>query len=328
MKFLSLIILLTSSLPGLAEEDFPVLSLQRKTWEEARNAAQAKIDKSYLNRLEELKKDSVKKGDLDAARAFDKEIKGEAKGAEEEPASLTEMRTARNKALEAAFKPIDKKYWEDLKLLKEYSQQQGDLEKLEVVIAEINKVLAPHANQNKASQKAAKSSFFTKARQGKVEKISLTKLKPFYKLVGNSYGVYNEELAFDGVVGGTPRYKQPIVEGKVVKSFIKAVPPKAIISYKIPAGMNYFSMIGANLPGTSTSFKYIISIDEEVVFESKGLGSYEGAVAPFIVEVPSGSKTITLAIDEMGSNNNDHSVWANPMFRAKKPTPRQVLNLK
>ena len=69
-------------------------------------------------------------------------------------------------------------------------------------------------------------------------------------------------------------------------------------------------------------------IDAEVVFESKELGSYEGAVAPFIVEIPSGSKTITLAIDEMGSNNNDHSVWANPMFKAKKQTLNLVLSLK
>ncbi|MDB4409160.1 hypothetical protein N9165_03765 [Akkermansiaceae bacterium] len=152
MRLLPLIIFLTSSLLGLAEEDFPVLSLQRETWEEARNAAQAKIDKSYLNRLEDLKKDSVRKDDLDAARAFDKEIKGEAKGAEEEPASLTKMRADRAKALETAFKPIDKKYWENLKLLKEYSQQQGDLEKMEVVIAEINKVLAPYEKEENTTQ--------------------------------------------------------------------------------------------------------------------------------------------------------------------------------
>ena len=152
MKIRPLIILLTSSLLGLAEEDFPVLSLQRETWEEARNAAQAKIDKSYLNRLEELKKDSVKKDDLDAARSFDKAIKGEAKGAEEEPASLTRMRADRDKALETAFKPIDKKYWEDLKLLKEYSQRQGDLEKMEVVIAEIDKVMAPYEKEEITAQ--------------------------------------------------------------------------------------------------------------------------------------------------------------------------------
>ena len=125
MRLLSFIIFLTSSLLGLAEEDFPALSLQRKNWKEARSAAQAEIDKSYLLRLQELKKDSVKKGDLDAARAFDKAIKGEAKGDEDEPATLTKMRKARDKALEAAFKPIDKKYWEDLKLLKGYSQRSS-----------------------------------------------------------------------------------------------------------------------------------------------------------------------------------------------------------
>ena len=65
MKFLSLFILLTSSLLGLAGEDFPVLSLKREKWGEARGEAQAKVDKSYLSRLQELKKDSVKKGDTD-----------------------------------------------------------------------------------------------------------------------------------------------------------------------------------------------------------------------------------------------------------------------
>ena len=328
MRLLPLIILLTSSLLGLAEEDFPVLSLQRETWKEARNAAQAKIDKSYLNRLEELKKDSVKKDDLDAARSFDKAIKGEAKGAEEEPASLTRMRADRDKALETAFKPIDKKYWEDLKLLKEYSQRQGDLEKIEVVIAEINKLLTPYANQNKASQKAAESSSFTKPRQGKVESISLTKLKPFFKNVGRSYGVYNENTPFDGVSSGTTQAEAPTIKGKVVKSFIKAFPPRSVLSYKIPEGLNYFTAVGTNMPRANTSFKYIIRIDDEVVFESKELGSYEGDVAPFIVEIPGGSKTITLTIDEMGNQNNDQSVWANPMFRVKKPTPGFVLSLK
>ena len=61
MRRLLLGLFLISTLLGLAEEDFPVLSLQRKTWEEARSSAQAEIDKSYLNRLEELKKDLVKK---------------------------------------------------------------------------------------------------------------------------------------------------------------------------------------------------------------------------------------------------------------------------
>ena len=199
---------------------------------------------------------------------------------------------------------------------------------MEVVIAEIDKVTAPYANQNKASPKDANTSLFTKPREEKVENISLTKLEPFFKKVGSSYGVYNENTPFDGVSGGAPGYQPPTVKGKVVNSFIRATPPRAVLSYKIPKGMNYFTMIGANIPKTNTSFKYIISIDDEVVFESKELGSYEGDVAPFIVEIPNGSKTITLAIDEMGSNNNDHSVWANPMFRAKKPTLGFVLSLK
>ena len=199
---------------------------------------------------------------------------------------------------------------------------------MEVVIAEIDKVTAPYANQNKASPKDANTSLFTKPREEKVENISLTKLEPFFKNVGSSYGVYNENTPFDGVSTGTTEAKAPTVKGKVVNSFIKAFPPHSVLSYKIPEGMNYFTAVGANMPHTNTSFKYIISIDAEVVSESKELGSYEGDVAPFIIEIPNGSKTITLAIDEMGNQNNDQSVWANPMFRAKKPTLGFVLSLK
>ncbi|MDB4457457.1 NPCBM/NEW2 domain-containing protein [Akkermansiaceae bacterium] len=233
--------------------------------------------------------------------------------------------------MEAAFKPIDKQYWEDLKLLKGYTQRQGDLEKMEVVIAEINKVTAPYRNKDKTSLPGPNARIFNRPTQEKVEAISLTKLKPFREKVHNhDFKVYNAENPFDGISYGAPGYQPPTVKGKIVYSFIKVTPSAggAILSYKIPDGMTYFTAVGANLPKTSTSFKYIISIDEEVVFESKELGSYEGDVAPFIVEIPNGSKTITLAIDEMGSNNNDHSVWANPMFRAKKPTLGFVLSLK
>ena len=320
MRLLPLIILLTSSLLGLAKEDFPVLSLQRKKWEEARITAQAKVDKSYLLRLQELKKDSVKKGDLDAARAFDKAIKGEAKGDEEEPASLTKMRTARAKALEDAFKPVDKQYWEDLKLLKGYTQRQGDLEKMEVVIAEINKVMAPYANQNKASQKDANTSLFTKPRQEKMEEISLTKLEPNSLMAG---GV--EEGGKWWRVHTPLSDKSVKVGGLDCKSFIFAHAPSRA-TYKVPSFAKFFSAIGSSRAGTS--YKFIITIDGEVIFESESIGNYKNNCVPIIVEIPEGSKVIELLVDEMGSMNNDNSAWANPMFRSKNPTPRQVLSLK
>ena len=323
MRLLPLIILLTSSLLGFAEEDFPVLSLQRKKWEEARITAQAKVDKSYLLRLQELKKDSVKKGDLDAARAFDKAIKGEAKGDEDEPAGLTKMRMVRAKALEVAFKPIDKKYWEDLKLLKGYTQRQGDLEKMDVVIAEIDKVTAPYANQNKASQKNANTSLFTKPRQEKVQAISLTELKPISLMAGGKEGGENWWKVINP---SSPSSEKSLkVDGLDCKKFIFAHAPSRA-RYKIPAFAKYFSAVGAPLAGNS--YKFIIKIDKEVVFESQSIEFYKNNRVAMIIDIPVGSKVIELLVDEIGSANNDNSAWANPMFRSEKPTPQQVLSLK
>jgi hypothetical protein len=320
VRLLPLIIFLTSSLLGIAEEDFPVLSFQRKEWKEARSSAQAEIDKSYLSQLEELKKDLVKKGDLDAARAFDKAIKGEAK-AEDEPATLTKMRKTRDKALEAAFKPVDKQYWEDLKLLKGYSQRQGDLERVESVISEINKVLAPYKQESDPQEVGHTSSLWNKADDDYLSEISLTELKPRSLMAGG-----DEDPGEKWWKVVTPLSDQSVkVDGLDCKRFIFAHAPSRA-SYKIPPFAKFFSAVGSSLAGGS--YKFIINIDREVVFESQKLSSYKTSSIPVIVEIPKGSKVIELIIDEMGSKNNDNSAWANPVFRSKKPTAKQVLSLK
>jgi hypothetical protein len=285
---------------GFAEEDFPVLSLQRKKWKEARSSAQAKVDKSYLSRLEELKKDSVKKGDLDAARAFDKAIKGEAKGDEEEPAALTKMRTARDKALEAAFKPVDKQYWEDLKLLKGFSQREGDLEKMELVVAEINKVLAPY------KQESPEKGF--KLKPGVEPVVSLVSLSPLNGEKNFRYFLGENEAS------GPNKSKEVFINQKPCNEYIYDAAPSEL-KYLIPSHANWFTAIGGAAAGGE--FKFIVKIDNAIVFESNKLSDYKNNQVEIKIKIPKESKVIELIIDDMGSKDNDHSLWAYPNFRSK-----------
>lgn len=298
VRLLPLIIFLTSSLLGIAEEDFPVLSFQRKEWKEARSSAQAEIDKSYLSQLEELKKDLVKKGDLDAARAFDKAIKGEAK-AEDEPATLTKMRKTRDKALEAAFKPVDKQYWEDLKLLKAYSQRQGDLERVESVISEINKVLAPY------KQESPEKGF--KLKPGVEPVVSLVSLSPLNGEKNSRYFLGKNEAS------GPNKSKEVFINQKPCNEYIYDAAPSEL-KYLIPSHANWFTAIGGAAAGGE--FKFIVKIDNAIVFESNKLSDYKNNQVEINIKIPKESKVIELIIDDMGSKNNDHSLWAYPNFRS------------
>jgi hypothetical protein len=300
VRLLPLIIFFTSSLLGIAEEDFPVLSLQRKKWEEARSSAEAKVDKSYLSRLEELKKDSVKKGDLDAARAFDKAIKGEAKGDEEEPATLTKLRETRDKALEAAFKPVDKQYWEDLKLLKGFSQREGDLEKMELVVAEINKVLAPY------KQESPEKGF--KLKPGVEPVVSLVSLSPLNGEKNFRYFLGENEAS------GPNKSKEVFINQKPCNEYIYDAAPSEL-KYLIPSHANWFTAIGGAAAGGE--FKFIVKIDNAIVFESNKLSDYKNNQVEIKIKIPKESKVIELIIDDMGSKDNDHSLWAYPNFRSK-----------
>ena len=136
------LILLSSHL-NTVEADFPVLLKKREAWKIARINAQLRIDTAYLTSLKKLKTSMVQKGEVAAARAIDQAIKGGAR-TDDEPAVLTKSRQVRYDALLAAMKPIDQQYWKELKKLKEDVQSQGDLERLEVVLSEITRVLAPY----------------------------------------------------------------------------------------------------------------------------------------------------------------------------------------
>jgi hypothetical protein len=136
------LILLSSHL-NTVEVDFPVLLKKREDWKISRISAQLKIDTAYLTSLKKLKTSMVQKGEIAAARAIDQAIKGGTR-TDDEPAVLTKSRQVRYDALLAAMKPIDQQYWKDLKKLKEEVQSQGDLERIEIVLSEITRVLAPY----------------------------------------------------------------------------------------------------------------------------------------------------------------------------------------
>ena len=136
------LILLSSHL-NTVEADFPALLREREVWKIARINAQLKIDTAYLAALKNLKTSMVQKGEIAAARAIDQAIKGGAR-TDDEPSALTKARQVRYDALLAAMKPIDQQYWKELKKVKEDVQTQGDLERLEVVLSEITRVLAPY----------------------------------------------------------------------------------------------------------------------------------------------------------------------------------------
>jgi hypothetical protein len=134
---------LLSSHLNTIESDFPVLLKKREAWKISRINAQLRIDTAYLTSLKKLKTSMVQKGEIAAARAIDQAIKGGTR-TDNEPAVLTKSRQVRYDALLAAMKPIDQQYWKELKKLKEDVQSQGDLERIEVVLSEITRVLAPY----------------------------------------------------------------------------------------------------------------------------------------------------------------------------------------
>ena len=139
---------------GIAIAQDPVeLSERRKAWETQRTEAQANVNKLYFEELEQLEKNFVKAGNIEAARAVDETIKGEKKS-DNVPEALTKMRLVRDKSLQKALKPLDKQYWQDLKKLRVDFQKQGSLAGIEATDAEIKKVLAAYKKPEAPEKKA------------------------------------------------------------------------------------------------------------------------------------------------------------------------------
>ena len=117
MKIVSLLLSLCLASVALAEDPAELTEL-RQTWEKERTEAQGKVDKLYFEELEEMKKNFTKAGNIADALAVDNVIK-EGDKADNEPQALTKVRLARDKSLKKVSKPLDKRYWQDLLLLKD-----------------------------------------------------------------------------------------------------------------------------------------------------------------------------------------------------------------
>lgn len=151
MKIVSLLLSLCLASLALAEDPAELAEL-RQTWEKERTEAQEKIDTIYLEELEQLKKNFTKAGNIADALAVDNVIK-EGDRADNEPQALTKVRLARDKSLKKVSKPLDKRYWQDLLLLKDDFQKQGKLEGVVAANAEIEKVLASYKTKAQPARK-------------------------------------------------------------------------------------------------------------------------------------------------------------------------------
>ena len=155
MKIISLLLSLCLASVALAQEPAELTEL-RQTWEKERTEAQEKVDKLYFEELEEMKQNFTKAGNIADALAVDNVIK-EGDKADNEPQALTKMRLAKGKSLKKVLKPLDKRYWQDLLLLKDNFQKQGNLDGVVAADAEIEKVLVAY-KKPEASKKNAPAS--------------------------------------------------------------------------------------------------------------------------------------------------------------------------
>ena len=78
------------------------------------------------------------------------------------------------------------------------------------------------------------------------------------------------------------------------------------------------SSIGAehstsNATPSSTSVKFLVYADNQLLYTSPVLGYYDPAIE-ISVPLPAGSKVLKLVTDSCGSNTGDHSAWGNPQL--------------
>jgi hypothetical protein len=117
-------------------------------------------------------------------------------------------------------------------------------------------------------------------------------------------------------VNKTPDNSAVIIQEKPCDRFLYAPAPSSLV-YQIPDGAVFFRAVGVKpvgkLDSKEADFKYLVYVDGNEVFVSKGIKENNGTVAIEAV-VPRGARRIELRVDAMGSSDNDHAVWAYPEF--------------
>jgi hypothetical protein len=112
----------------------------RAKWVVQLGEAVGEIDKKYIESLESTKRKLVKENKIAEAQAYDNAIKGGKKTAGE-PAGLVKLRGARADLIRKTINPINKKYWEVLKEIREAFQKGGDLAGVVIVDEEIQRLV-------------------------------------------------------------------------------------------------------------------------------------------------------------------------------------------
>lgn len=121
----------------------------------------------------------------------------------------------------------------------------------------------------------------------------------------------------------------PLVGGKNCTQFLLAH-AQSKLEFAIPEGYAFFTATGFGPTATKgnpadhwsskKSWKYLVQIDGQTVFESRELNTYPNGEVFIKLPLLRGSKTLTLIIDACGSGNSDHSMWGYPTLHRSAET--------
>ena len=117
-----------------------LLKETRAKWVGQLEAVVGEIDKKFLETLRSTKRNLVRENKIAEARAYDNAIKGGEKSAED-PAGLTKILGVRADLISKTIRPINKKYWEMLKEIREAFQEAGNLAGVVIVDEEIQRLI-------------------------------------------------------------------------------------------------------------------------------------------------------------------------------------------
>ena len=118
---------------------------------------------------------------------------------------------------------------------------------------------------------------------------------------------------------------QVLLHGERCRKFLFAHAPSSA-TYTVPPGYTRFSAVGIGpiaRDGTGTySWSYRLLADGISIFQSPALSSVPNYELPMEVDLPPGTKTLTLTIDNNGSTTSNQSIWAEPkLLMPKTSTP-------